>query len=265
MVLSFSSNADESCFYPDKTDNGTFSHSDECGSIEGDRIKLGKIILDNIYYDEKGLACILFSAKDAFYIHKNATSQRVYFYDNGCDYFEENLARGIVNGKMVFINQRLKVVLSPEFELLAHFDYGHAVVCNGPFQEEKHGEHTLLKGGECGLINKQGTIVVEAIHKIRDRDIFQDYLNRNNHCSVPPVTSKISALCHGKRHVSNMDYHSDQWEKYEISERGRVWLITFVEEGKENEEFTLTLNASSAQWESLIKESHNKALQRTSR
>ncbi len=42
MVLSFSSNADESCFYPDKIDNGTFSHSDECGSIEGDRIKLGK-------------------------------------------------------------------------------------------------------------------------------------------------------------------------------------------------------------------------------
>ena len=264
LIFSVASKADESCFYPSKKDNGSLSHFDDCGSIEGDTIKLGKDHGGNISYDINELACIIFSPKDVFYIQKNGHSQRVYFYDNGCDHFKEGLARGIVNGQMVFINEQLKVSLAPGFELLSHYDYGHSVVCNGPFDKEKHGEHTLLKGGKCGLINKQGNLVVEAIYRIEDREAFRNYLNRNNHCPAPPVSSKSSALCHAKRHISNMEYHTDQWKEYRISNQGAAWLITFIEEGKKNEEFTLTLNAGSAQWESLIKESHNTALQRLS-
>lgn len=265
LIFSVSSKADDSCFYPSKKNEGMFSHFDDCGFIEGDKIKLGKAHTKNIFYDEEGLACIMFSAKDIFYIQESGYSQRVYFYDNGCDYFKEGLARGIINGQMIFINEQLEVALAPDFELLSHFDYGHSVVCNGPFVEEKQGEHTLLKGGKCGLLNKQGNLVVEANYKIEDREIFQKYINTNNHCPPPPITSESSALCHAKRHVSNMEYHTDEWKKHEISERGDIWLITFIEESRRNEEFTLTLNSGSAQWESLIKESHNKALQRTSR
>lgn len=251
MIFSFASNAEESCFYPDKTVNGSFLHSDECGSIQGDNLKLDKRFLDNVFYDANDLACLLFSAKDAFYVHKNGASQRVYFYDNGCDYFKEDLARGVVNDKMVFINNRLKVLISPGFELLSHFDYGHSVVCNGPFEEELQGEHSFLKGGRCGLMNRQGTLVVEAIHNIENRDAFQQYLNNSNHCLRPPVVSQKSALCHAKRHVSNMTLHTGQWAEYAISKHDKVWLITFVEEGSSSQ-FTLTLNAISGQWTSLI-------------
>ncbi len=265
IIFSVSSRADESCFYPSKKDEGSYSHFDDCGFIDGDGIKPGKSHTQNILFDERGLACIIFSVRDVFYIRENGRSQRAYFYDNDCDDFKEGLARGIVNGKMVFINERLEIILTPGFELLSHYDYGHSVVCNGPFVEEKHGEHTLLKGGNCGLIDKRGDLVVEANYKIGDRAVFQNYINANSHCPPPPVTSESSALCHAKRHVSNMGHHTPGWERHEISKQGSIWLITFVEESKTNEEFTLTLPSGSAQWESLIRESHDKALQRANR
>lgn len=265
LIFSDSLKADESCFYPSKKEEGSYSHFDDCGLIKGDGVKLEKAHEENLFYDELGLACVMFSAKDVFYVKDSARTQRVYFHDNGCDYFNEGLARGIVNGKMVFINEQLEVVLEPGFDLLSHYDYEHSVVCNGPFLEEKHGEHTYLKGGECGLLNKKGDLVVEAVYKIENQEVFQNYINSNNHCPSPPVASEKSALCHAKRHVSNMDYHTDEWKKYKVSKVSNKWLITFTEEGASNEEFTLTLHSDSARWESLVKESHNKALQRISR
>jgi hypothetical protein len=265
LIFSVSSEADESCFYPSKKDGGSYSRFNDCGSIKGDKVKLKKTHEENLSYDELGLACVMFSAKDVFYVQNSARTQRVYFYDNDCDYFKEGLTRGIVNDEMVFIDAKLEVVLEPGFELLSHYDYGHSVVCNGPFVEEKHDEHTFLKGGKCGLLNKQGDLVVEAIYRIENREVFQRYINSNNHCPSPPINSEKSALCHAKRHVSNMSHHTDEWKNHEISKLSNKWLVTFVEEGKANEEFTLTLQSDSAQWDSLIKESHNKALQRTSR
>ena len=149
--------------------------------------------------------------------------------------------------------------------MLLPFHYGHSIVCNGPFIEEKRGEHTLQKGGKCGLLNKQGDLVVKANYKIEDRKAFQHYINTNNHCPSPPITSESSALCHAKRHVTNMEFHTAEWKKHKISNQGNIWLITFVEKNRENEEFSLILISDTAQWESITKESHNNALHRTSR
>jgi len=268
MLFSISSKADDSCFYPSKKVSGSLAFFDNCGSINGDKVKLGAAHTKNIVYDKNGLACIHFPSKsksDVFYFHKSGNSQRVVLFDNGCDYFEEGLARGFDNGQMVFINQQLETVLTPGYDLLLPFHYGHSIVCNGPFMEEKRGEHTLQKGGKCGLLNKQGDLVVKANYKIGDQEVFQRYINSNNHCPPPPVTSESSALCHAKRHVTNMKFHTAKWKKYEISNQGDVWLITFVEKNSGNEEFSLILNSGSAHWESVVKESHNDALQRISR
>jgi len=265
LIFSASVKADDSCFYPSKKDQGDILKFDNCGSIEGDKVNLGKDHLDNLSFDQDGLVCLIFFRDDVFYFHKNGQSQRVLFFDNGCDYFKEGLARGMVNDQMVFINRLLKVVLNPGFELLSHYDYGHSVVCNGPFREETRGEHTLSKGGKCGLLNKQGRLVVEAKYKIEDRDVFRNYINSNNHCPAPPVTTEKSALCHARRHVSNMDFHTSQWKKHEISKQDNIWLITFVEDNGADEEFTLDINYSNAQWNYITQESHNKALQRTMR
>jgi hypothetical protein len=253
--------ADSSCAYPSKKDDGSIDYFEDCGSINGDKVILNNSHLNNLAFDSDGLACVMFSTEDIFYIHQNGHKQRTYFFDNGCDYFEEDLARGINNGKMVYINKQLEIALTPDFEFLSRFDYGHAVVCNGPFNEHKQGEHALRTGGRCGLINHQGELVVEAKYNIEDQQPFQDYINSNNHCPKPPVVTESAALCHAQRHVSNMDYHSEKWIRHQITKVGDIWVISFVEEDSDQQEFTLTLNASNAQWYSLVKEPHNSVVQ----
>ncbi|SDA65774.1 hypothetical protein SAMN03159475_2663 [Pseudomonas sp. NFPP33] len=254
--------AGESCVYPSKRDDGGVAYFEDCGVVEGDGLELNGEHAENLAFDINGMACVILAASDAFYLLQDGRSQRVLFFDNGCDYFREGLARGLVKDRMVFIDERLETVLTPGFDLLLPYDYGHAVVCNGPFVEEQHCEHTLLRGGQCGLMDKQGRIVVEAVHAIGDNEVFEHYLNHNSHCPAPPLRSEEAALCHAKRHVANMDHHSAQWKRQEISRQGAVWLVTFVEEGDGDEEFTLILNADSAQWGSLIPESHDEARQR---
>ncbi len=255
LLFSVSAKAEEACAYPSKKDDDSLSYFKDCGRITGDAIKLRKKHRNNLVYDDKGLACIMFSSRDVFYLHKNGRSQRVQFFDNGCDYFRQGYARGIVYKRMVFIDSQLRVVLNPGFELLTPFDYGHAVVCNGPFTEEKHGEHTFRNGGKCGLINKQGKLVLAASHKIEDGRVFEDYLNRNSHCPAPPLTSASAALCHAKRHVYNMDHYTAAWAKHDIARQGDIWVITFTEEGNPDQEFSVSVDANTAQWQSLIPKS----------
>ncbi|MFN3771352.1 MAG: hypothetical protein ACK4TD_23525 [Ectopseudomonas guguanensis] len=47
-----------------------------------------------------------------------------------------------------------------------------------------------------------------------------------------------------------------------MSQQDAVWLVALVEEGEGDEEYTLPLNADSAQWGSLIQKSHDEARQR---
>ena len=265
IIFSVLADAGESCFYSSKKDDGFITGFDDCGLIEGDTIKLNKAHMDNLSFNRDGHACLTFSLNDLFYLRKNGRSQRVHFHDNGCDHFKEGLARGVVNDQMVFINHHLEVVFNPGFEYLSYYNYGHSIVCDGPFTEVNHGEHTSLTDGKCGLLDRQGNLVVDVKHKIQDRFIFWNYINSNNHCPTPPITSKTSALCHAKRHTSNMLYRTNRWKTYEISQQGDTWLITFVEESGADIEFTLTLNSISAHWDSLHQESHNEALQRISR
>lgn len=253
--------ADSSCAYPSKNDEGSFNFYPDCGSVTGDQLNLKQSHLDNLAFDSEGLACVMFSSDEVFYILQNGRIQRTYFFDNGCDYFREDLARGIVGNNMVYINKRLDVVLSPGYEFVFSFDYGHAVVCNGPFIVGMDREHSFRRGGQCGLINKQGELVVDAKYHIEDYQVFQDYINSHNHCPKPPVASESAALCHAQRHVSNMDYYSANWISHQISQLGDVWIISFVEAGSDQQESTLTLNASDAAWNSIVKESHSSVLQ----
>ncbi|MFT0624555.1 hypothetical protein ACMHYQ_18045 [Ectopseudomonas guguanensis] len=52
------------------------------------------------------------------------------------------------------------------------------------------------------------------------------------------------------------------FERQKMSQQDAVWLVALVEEGEGDEEFTLPLNADSAQWGSLIQKSHDEARQR---
>lgn len=246
-----SAHADNSCVYPDKREEGSLAAHDDCGRITGDKIQMGKIHQDNVVFDEKGLACIIFSARDAFYLNKKGASHRVLYFDNGCDYFEEGLARAVIDKRVMLMDTALNVVLDTGFEWVDRFGYGHVVVCNGPFVEKKVGEHTLLTEGRCGLMNKSGQLVVAAKYAVGDTDAFDLYLNSHNHCPPPPIQNEQAALCHAKRHVANMEFHSDDWVEHSLQFNDGYWKITFKERGADDA-FVLSLKAESAQWESLI-------------
>lgn len=191
--------ADTPCSYLTKQ-NQSLEFYKTCGQIKGDQFLLQDFHKNNIEFDEHGLACII-AIQKAFYINKKGETRRTVFFDTDCDYFEDGYARGYENGKMVYIDKKLNVKLKPDFEWLLPFDYDHAIVCNGLFETIQDGEHRLMKNGKCGLIDKKGNSVVEALYPIGDREAFDVYINSYNHCPKPPTTLQDSAICHAKRHL----------------------------------------------------------------
>ncbi len=259
LFYSLTVSAQQSCAYPGKRE-GSYDLFEDCGSVKNGQLSLNASHFNNLDFDQNGLACVIFPPDATFYIRDDNKSKSVIYFDNGCDYFVEGLARGYEKGKIVFINKDLDTVLKTNFEQAMPFDYGFSVVCNGPFIEEKHGEHTLYSGGQCGLINKQGDLVVEAKYKVENREVFRDYINSHNDCPPPPVTTTSSALCHAKRHVDNMEYRSSDWHEYQITRSGKYWVISY-KEGSDQEASTLLLEIDTAGWSQLTRDSHNEVLQ----
>lgn len=182
LLLSCAVNAGQSCWYASKRDGGSVSSFEDCGSVQGDSLRLNKAHLKNVLFDGDGLACIMLPDRVVFYLHKNGKSQRTYFFDNGCDYFENGRARAYLKNKMVLIDKSLAVVLNPGYERIETLDCGYTKVCNGPFTEHNDGEHTVLTGGQCGLIDVAGALVIEAKYPIEDNKAIGQYLmpHKNN-------------------------------------------------------------------------------------
>jgi len=236
---------DTSCLYVSEKD-GERMFFDDCGHVDESGPVLTPAHRENIRFGEDDLACVAFSKDDAFWVHRNGKAVRTLFYDAWCGEFEGDLAIGKIDGREVYIDKNLDVVLDPGFESLSHFRYDFAVVCNGPFQYEEHGEHTFRKGGKCGLIDKAGTLVVDAIYPSEHRRTFTDYRNSHNECPPPPVLDEDSAVCHGKRHARNSDSHSGNWERYSLSSDGEQWTITFLETDGSGYEFTMEYGVDRA-------------------
>lgn len=174
------------CYYISKQDEG-FSGHDDCGVITGDNVDLQRDHLDNLRYDSNGLSCVLFPDGDAFYISETGRSHRVYFFDNGCDYFRQGLTRGIVDGRMVVVNRDLEVVSSTGFDFIMPHDCGYSIACNGPFEIESYGEHRLMRGGTCGLLDRKGDLVMEPEYRIEERMEFDSFIEHTGHCPTLPT------------------------------------------------------------------------------
>lgn len=172
------------CYYPNKNSEGTISLIDDCGTLT-DPYELSFLSdhIDNIQFDEDELACFAvsdssgaFAGKElVFWVHRSGKHIRTLYFEMGCQYFHEGLSVGVVDDKKVYIDKALNVVLEPGFDYLENFRDGLAKVCNGPFTYEDQGEHTSMKGGKCGIINRNGDLVLEAEHPIDAHDIFDEF------------------------------------------------------------------------------------------
>lgn len=102
-----------------------------------------------------------------YYVRSDGLSVRVLTYDNGPDPWSEGLVRSRRNGKIVYLNQELEVVIPPRYDWGWPFEDGRALVCLGCRLAEPEGEHRPVVGGTWGYIDTSGKEVV-AVRFTRD-------------------------------------------------------------------------------------------------
>jgi len=112
-------------------------------------------------FSREGLAAVV---DDQGWTYIDATGKlviRPYVFDNGPDYFRENLARFTEAGKFGFFDRRGRVAIPPRFDFAAPFSDGLAAVCEG-CKEVPQGEHRAIQGGAWGFIDRSGALVIPA-------------------------------------------------------------------------------------------------------
>lgn len=92
--------------------------------------------------------------------------RQVAFFDNGPDYFEESMARFVArDGKLGFLDERLKTVISARYDFATPFSGGYSVIClsdkKNPCTRHKaeEEEHSTVVGGTWAVINKNGKMI----------------------------------------------------------------------------------------------------------
>ena len=151
------------CVYAPKPNKehpyGEICPQGDCGEIVNhDFLRLKKNHFERLSFSKKGLSWILIDNK-VFYVSKDGKTMRTHFYDNGPDYFEEGLARTILNKKFGYMDESLKIIIKPRYDFGFPFCNGYAIVCN-KCEPEQEGEHREVIGGQWGVINKKGEVVI---------------------------------------------------------------------------------------------------------
>lgn len=84
-----------------------------------------------------------------------------FFYDNAWDYYEEGLARFVLNGKIGFHDAKGHVVIQANYDFAMPFENGSSAVCIGCTSYIPEGEeHSEMKGGKWGVIDLKGKLVI---------------------------------------------------------------------------------------------------------
>ena len=172
------------CIYASKpTEESPYSDmypQGDCGTLEGDDIlHLKKSHFERLRFSEENLAWIIISEPrpiKVFYVSRNGKVVRTHFFDNSADYFEEGLARMILNDKFGYINKELETVIPPKYDFAFPFQNEHAIVCN-QCKPEPAGEHKEVTGGNWGVINKDGKVIIPITLK-RDELIETEEFNK---------------------------------------------------------------------------------------
>lgn len=109
-----------------------------------------------------------------FRINKNGhIIEQAFYFDNGWDYYNEGLARYVQDGKIGFSNERGEHVIKACFDMAFPFRNGVAAVGDDckvfiP-SKETHCNHLAESkheyGGQWGVVDKQGNILVPLVHK----------------------------------------------------------------------------------------------------
>lgn len=144
--------------------------------VTGGDALISKKVAISASYDENGLS-YLYSPVGVFYFTNSGLVRKTLNYDNGPDYFKDELARTEWNGKIGFFDKNLSIIIEPLYDFAFPFENGLSIVCNG-CNKNTIGEHTELMGGHWGAINRKGELVYNIVHTEAElRKILKDSLN----------------------------------------------------------------------------------------
>lgn len=242
------------CAYPaastGETPNPEIVGFDDCGyfDAEGNPVFTAQQQQQIRKAAENNLLCVYVGTEigsyRVFYFY-NDTRHETVFYDNGCDYFREGLVRVFERNKTAFADSQLNIVLRPHSDIATSFWAGHAIVCNGPLDMENIGETTLKSGGHCGLINKQGALVLAMQHSL-ESEAFEQYIIAQNGCSPPPILEEQQALCHAQWLGHLHEYIRDEKYTHKLVELENKWQITLFF-SKADEKIIIELKRNTGQ------------------
>lgn len=89
------------------------------------------------------------------YVRRDGRSQPVMTFENWADEFHDNRARSEADGKIGYVDHRLRLVLPRFYDGAFPFDRGRALVCFG-CTRQSDGEHSFYTGGEWTCIDPRG-------------------------------------------------------------------------------------------------------------
>jgi hypothetical protein len=98
--------------------------------------------------------------KGFYYVRRDGHMVPVVAYDNAPDAFVEGRARTPVDGKIGYIDRKLRVVIPPRYDWGFPFEHGKAVVCSGCAQKPDGAELRLVEGGMWGAVDRNGREIV---------------------------------------------------------------------------------------------------------
>ncbi|MCG6162334.1 WG repeat-containing protein, partial [Leptospira bandrabouensis] len=110
-------------------------------------------------FDENGVAFVAGEKGWSCINSDNKILLNSFIFDNGPDYLSEGLARFVENKKIGFHDPGCKKTIQAEYDFAYPFENGFSIVCNG-CRSVKTDEHSMIQGGNYGIINKKGEVVV---------------------------------------------------------------------------------------------------------
>jgi len=120
-------------------------------------------------FDRHGITAVWIKGfKGFYYVRRDGHMVPVITYDNAPDSFVEGRARTQVDGKIGYIDRRLRVVIPPRYDWGFPFEHGKAVVCSGCAPKPDGGEHGPVEGGMWGTVDPNGREIVPLQYRSRE-------------------------------------------------------------------------------------------------
>lgn len=165
----------ETCYFPTINTQEIETHHN-CGTVTADNtLKISPSHLAKTHFSENQLACFYLGNGQTFYINTHGETKLSKKYDNGCDPFIEGLSRSQENGKLAYISPNLDTVLKTHYDYGKPFHQGFAIACKQPLEEVTVGDHTVVLGGRCGLIDKNGREVVRPVYTMQQEEFLHHH------------------------------------------------------------------------------------------